>query len=183
MKKQTKFSGPITYISCSPHGDPEGIVLEDGSFIKVPPHSLLNKDLIVIGAEASGCGELVTETPNPVLHHAVLTIGKITVSDDSVPPHERDELKERHEQDLEKRKDAPSKKLTLNGVVVALGTKPKGEVDRIILADGTSVHVPKHVELSSEDFEIGATVEVEGEARVYGSLRFVKAKSVSIDAN
>ena len=183
MKKQTKFNGKIAYISCSPHGDPEGIVLEHGSFIKVPPHSLLKKELFKIDSDVSGAGELVTETPNAVIHHAVVKIGKIAASDDSVPPHKRDELKEKHEKDLKKRKDAPSKEITLSGVVVALGTKPKGEVDRIILADGTSVHVPKHVELSSEDFEIGATVEIEGEARHYKGMRFLKAKSVSIETD
>ena len=125
MKKQTKFSGRIAYISCSPHGDPEGIVLEDGSFIKVPPHSLLEKDLLKGDAQASGTGELVAETPNAVIHHAVVKIGKVTASDDSVPPRERDELKEKHEKDLEKRKDAPSKKITLNGVIVALSTSRK----------------------------------------------------------
>lgn len=44
--QRAEFKGHIEHISVSPHGDPEGIVLEDGTFIKIPPHSLVAKDEI-----------------------------------------------------------------------------------------------------------------------------------------
>jgi hypothetical protein len=175
---QTEFSGTIQYVSCSPHGDPEGIVLDDGTFVKVPPHSLRDKESFRDGIEVTGFGVLLTKEPNRVFHHAKVQIGERILSDDSGLKEERDYLKERHKKELEKRKDSPSEKMELKGKIVAVGTKPKGEVDRLILDDGTSVHLPKEVKLDARAVRIGDTFKIVGEARRYKHLRFLKAESV-----
>lgn len=179
MKHERKaFRGEIKYVSLSPHGDPEGIVLDDGSFVKAPPHSLVAKERFAIGALVSGEGGLVTEEPNRVFHHARIQLGTTVLADDSVPKEKRESLKEKHKADLKTRKDAKDEVMVLTGKLVAVATKPKGEVDRLILEDGTSIHVPKEIELWSEDCELGTTFEVRGQTRTYGSSRFVKAFEV-----
>lgn len=177
-KEPAKFKGPIKYLSFSPHGDPEGFVLANGTFVKVPPHSLLLKDLFKIGATVSGEGELLTEKPNRVVHRAKVHQGKKVMSDDSGTKDHRESLKEIHKKDLKARKSAPSEKIKIKGTVVAVGTKPKGEVDRIIFQDGFSVHVPKEMELSANDIAVGDKFEIKGESRAYGKNCFVKAESV-----
>ena len=177
-KKTTEFKGTIRFISCSPHGEPEGVVLDDGTFIKVPPHSLLAKDLFVVGGLVSGNGELLTTMPNKVFHRAKIQQGKKLLADDSGKKHEREELKDQHKKDLKHRKDARSTNVKISGKVIAVGTKPKGEVDRLIFDDGTSVHIPKDVNLASSEVEIGDLFEVKGVARSFHKLRFLKAETI-----
>lgn len=174
--KRKSFSGSIRYISASPHGDPEGIVLDDGAFVKAPPHSLIKRDAFVIGALVSGEGDLIADAPNPVYHHALIRCGDEVLADDSVDHEEREELKAKHEADLARRRDAKDFVATVQGKVVAVAVKPKGEIDRLVLEDGTSIHVPKHLEI--EDVDLGSAVEIAGKLRVYERLTFMKADSV-----
>ncbi|RZA07802.1 MAG: hypothetical protein EOP11_06660 [Proteobacteria bacterium] len=180
MKKHARidFEGTIKYVSLSPHGDPEGIVLDDGSFVKAPPHSLVKKELFKVGAKVSGTGEIISEEPHPVLHHAQIKAGSEILSDDSGDEDEREELKEAHKADLKSRPDAKEEKLTLKGRIAAIATKPKGEVDRVILEDGTSIHVSKDMKLTRDDCEIGSMIQVEGKTRLYGVARFMKAEII-----
>jgi len=179
-KEVSSFEGRIKMISCSPHGDPEGIVLENGAFIKTPPHSLLAKEKFEIGTTIHGEGELIASEPNEVFHHAQVMSGKTMLSDDSIDKDSKEELKEKHKAEIKKRKDQPGKVLKTSGTIAALASKPKGELDRILLTDGTSIHIPKDLELSAEDFELGAVVEAKGEFRDYGSMKFLKAESVKL---
>jgi len=177
-KKRNAFSGIIELISCSPHGEPEGVVLDDGSFVKVPPHSLKAKDLFKIGAAVKGSGELLTEVPNKVFHHVKLLQGQKVLADDSMKKQARETLKDLHKKEMENIKEAPSKKMKLSGVIAAVGTKPKGEVDRLIFIDGTSVHLKKDIDLSIKDVQIGDIFEVRGKSRRYNESLFFKAESV-----
>ena len=176
--KRTEFSGAIRFVSISPHGDPEGVVLDNGSFIKMPPHSVKEKGLFKVGAVVSGSGELLTESPNRVFHHAKVEQDKKILADDSMEKPEREGPKEKPKEDKMTRQDAPANQIKMSGKVVAVGTKPKGEVDRMIFDDGTSVHIPKEVELSSKEVKIGDRFEVEGEARLYNKRRFLKAETI-----
>jgi len=176
--KNESFQGLVKYISLSPHGDPEGVVLADGTFVKAPPHSLVAKELFKVGTELSGEGHMIGEEPNRVFHHAQIRAGKKVIADDSVADHEREKLKEKHKADLKQREDAEDEIITLKGTVAAIATKPKGEVDRVILEDGTSIHIPKDVESMRDDWAIGSAVEVKGKARTYGQARFLKAEKI-----
>ncbi len=176
--KRSKFSGTIKYISVSPHGDPEGLVFDDGTFVKTPPHSLLNGELIKVGASVEGEGELIGGESAQVFHHAKVVIGGRRVADDSIDKEKKEALKEQHKKDIKARDEAPLVKANIRGKAVAFGVKPKGEIDRIIMADGTSVHVPKDIEISKDDFSVGDMLDVRGESRSFGDLRFVKADKV-----
>jgi hypothetical protein len=82
MKEQSKFSGTIRFVSSSPHGEVEGVVLEDGSFIKLPPHSILEVSQIKVGALVSGSGERLNLEPNAVFHHVLLKTGDLILAND-----------------------------------------------------------------------------------------------------
>lgn len=177
-KKRTRFAGSIQLITCSSHGEPEGIVLKDGTFLKIPPHSLQAKDLFKVGAAVKGSGELLTKTPNRVFQHVKLLKGQKVLADDSMKKRAREALKEHHKKELKTMKETPSKKVKLAGVIAAIGTKPKGEVDRLVFADGTSVHLKKELELSPRDIHIGESYEVTGKSRKYAGSLFLKAESL-----
>ncbi|RYZ90421.1 MAG: hypothetical protein EOP04_03965 [Proteobacteria bacterium] len=166
MKDLTKFSGTIRFISLSPHGEVEGVVLDDSSFVKLPPHSVILPYLISVGSEVSGTGERLTTKPNAVFHHVLLKSGHDVLADDQTFGK-----KSKHTLPL---------KSKLVGKLVSIGIKPKGEVDRLIFDNGISVHLSKELDLSSEDMMIGQTYEVMGEVRSFESLTFCKADSVAL---
>ncbi len=168
MKEQTKFSGSIQFISSSPHGEVEGIVLDDGSFIKLPPHSVLKPDQIAIGAKVSGTGDRITLRPNPVYHHVILKMGALTLADDQA------------EKGGPKHRKALEKVSRITGKLVSIGTRPKGEVDRMILDDGTSIHLSKELELFADDMRIGQSYEITGDLRSFDKLTYLKAESVQV---
>lgn len=178
VKETKEFSGAIQFISLSPHGDTEGIVLDDGSFIKVPPHSLTANGLFKVGDFISGSGEVVNMTPNPVIHHAKVMQGRKVLADDSLDKQHRDAMREQHRKDINDRNESPFIQVKIKGKVVAVGTKPNHEVDRLIFADGTSVHISKDIEMPTDEIDIGDMFEVTGEARMFDKNRFLKAESV-----
>lgn len=183
--KRQNFSGVVKFISCSPHGDPEAVVLEDGMFVRIPPHSLLEKADLTIGAEIEGSGELVDHESAKTIHHARIMKGKRVLADDSGSKEDREELKEKHKKDLEKRRKSEDKleEIELSGTIAAIGYSPKGEPDRILLTDGTSIHLSKEMKLGPKErkgLKVGAKVEVEGESRSFDKMKFVKASDVKL---
>lgn len=177
-----KISGLITHVSVSPHGDPEGVVIDGSTFVKIPPHSLIKADLLKVGAMVFVDGELVAEEPNQVVHHSRLLVEKTCAADDSVSKKEREKLKEAHKMDLKKRQaikpDSKGEHVELRGRAVAFGLKPKGELDRIIFDDGTSVHVKDEVEFHAEDIAVGDEFEIQGLRKKFGAQTFIKAEKV-----
>ncbi len=178
---RTIFTGTIKFVSLSPHGDPEGIVLSGGEFIKIPPHSLLDKKLLKVGAKVSGEGELINREPNQVFHHVQVKVGSRLTADDSMNEDKKEKLKERHKAEMKDRPHPADKALKVKGVLIAVATKPKGEVDRMIFEDGTSVHIPKELEIEAGDCELGSEVIIRGQSRSYGEGRFIKAEAVEFN--
>ena len=180
MKSKTEtFKGKIKIIISSPYGEPEGAVLDDGTFIKIPPHSLIHAELIKVGASVSGEGELIPGALNPVFHHVKFKVVKDLVANDQGTPHEREKLKEKHKKALSKIKESEFEDMTVRSQVEAIGVKPKGGIDRIILTDGTSVHLPKELYLDSSKIHVGDTLNIEGAGKQFKSLKFMRASVIS----
>jgi hypothetical protein len=177
--KMKSFEGTITQLSLSPHGDPEGVVLDSGAFVKVPPHSLLAKEAFRLGLRISEEGEEISSELNPVFHHAKLKAEGKTLSDDSLDKKAKEDLKEKHHEENKRREKAPGKPVSYMGRLVAVDTKPKGEVDRLIFEDGTSVHIPKEIELWASDLKLGEEIKVKGEGRRYGDSLMIRAEKIS----
>lgn len=181
MNETKSFAGKIKMVSSSPHGTPEGVVLDSGAFIKIPPHSILDADKIKTGANISGNGELIATKPNPVFHHVIAKIGTAIVSNDQGTPKETDALKEKHKKeiDLKSQTHADYKDVVINGKVFSLGVKPNGEVDRMMLEDGTAVHLPKELLLDYKKVSLGDTLKIEGKGKTFKDLKFLKAKAIT----
>ena len=182
MSNETEsFKGKIKMVSSSPHGTPEGVVLDNGAFIKIPPHSILDEEKIKTGATISGNGELISTMPNQVFHHVVAKIGNTIVSDDQGTATETEALKKQHKKEIDRKVNnrVDYKDITLNGKVFSLGLKPNGEVDRMMLEDGTAVHIPRELLLDYKKVKLGDTLKIVGEGQTFKDLKFLKAKSIA----
>jgi hypothetical protein len=174
----SKFKGTITQISLSPHGMPEGIVLDSEVFVKIPPHTLINPELLQVGAEVTGSGESSQYKLNKTIRHAQVFIDDELVADDQLGPKENDELKEKHHKDIKKMKAPKKNLLTREGTVIAVSSKKHGEVDRLLLDDGTSVHIPKEIEVHEDDFKLGDLMYIEGEGQEFEDHSFLRAQFI-----
>ena len=179
MSQTKSFAGKIKMVSSSPQGTPEGVVLDSGTFIKIPPHSILDADKIKMGSNISGNGELIATKPNQVFHHVVAKVGTTIVSDDQVTPKETDALKEKHKKEIDLKTHAEYKDITVNGKVFSLAVKPNGEVDRMMLEDGTTVHLPEELLLDYKKVKLGETLKIEGKGQTFKDLKFLKAKLIT----
>lgn len=176
------FVGKIKMVSSSPQGTPEGVVLDNGAFIKIPPHSILDASKIEIGANISGNGELIATKPNPVFHHVLAKIGSVVVSNDQGSHQDKDELKGKHKKeiDLNAKPHPEYRDVMVSGKVFSLAVKPNGEVDRMMLEDGTAVHLPKELLLDYKKVKLGDTLKIEGEGQTFKNLKFLRAKSITL---
>ena len=182
MTKEMKpFAGKIKMVSSSPRGTAEGVVLDNGTFIKIPPHSILDAEKVKAGANISGHGELIAKIPNEVFHRVIAKIGNTVVSNDQGTPKETDALKKSHKLELESKAEQPAEfeDVTISGKVFSLAVKPNGEVDRVMLEDGTAVHLPEELLLDYKKLKTGDALKIEGKGTTFKNLKFLKAKSIS----
>ena len=160
-------------VSVSPHGEPEGLVLEDGSFVKVPPHTVLLAALFQPGRAVEIWAEKLTDTPNPVYHHAVVSMGGTPATADPADKAGEQARKERHRRSHEGQKLGPGRLGVVQGKVVAVGCAPDGRVDRLLLESGASAHIPTGVG-TTQPFKPGDEVEIAGEIRSFPLGEFIK---------
>lgn len=153
--RQATVSGTIKQYLMNPHGEVDGLLLNDGTQINFPPH--MADELVSIvkpGQQVSIQGDRERDS---VVKADVITnsrTGQTVVEhapswkDRPMPPH--------------------LKRLSMNGMhasgaIVALLYAPHGEVRGLILADGTQIHVRPDVGDSlARTLNVGETVQAEG---------------------
>lgn len=181
---RSRFSGTVLQLSISPHGETEGVMLDTNSFVKLPPHSILVANKIKVGSVIAGNGVEIAERPNSVFYHAQVMIGKKLVADDSGHEKERTKSKEVHHARLEAIESKVVEKKTIAVARISgIAVKPKGEVDRMLLSDGTSAHIPKDLKLKSKDFNLGDLIQLNGKGRTFGKNKFLHVKTIKFTKN
>lgn len=179
MKKKFKiFKGTVRQISLSPHGHPEGLFLDNGTFVRIAPHTLLKESDIKVGTHVEGTGELRKSKFFQTIKHAKLFIRGELVANDQIAKKEDRILKARHREINQTIDVSPEKLCQADGTIIALSTKKKGIVDRLLLSGGVSVHVPKSLDVSEEEVHIGDVLHVEGQGRNFGRHTFIKASFI-----
>ncbi len=182
--RRTRFGGTVLQLSISGHGETEGVMLDTNSFVKIPPHSVLLTGKIKVGSVVSGSGVEIADRPNSVFYHAQVVIGKKLVADDSGHEKARTKSKEVHQARLKASNEKVVEKKTIAVARIAgIAVKPKGEVDRMLLSDGTSAHMPKELELKSKDFNLGDLIQLNGKGRTFGKNKFLHVKTVTFTKN
>ena len=191
---RSSFSGRVKLVSVSPHGDPEGFWLEDDTFVKVPPHTVLARERFRVGNLAEGSGELFelasgaegntalsARGVDRVFHRALVLLDGVPATSDPEDKALDETLKAQHKQVNEARKGAvPGREITLSARILGLGLRPHGprEVDRLFLEGNVSAHLPKELHAETADLKLGDAVTVVGEAREFALGTFLKVKAL-----
>lgn len=172
--------GSIVRMTTAPKGEVDGAVLDDGTWLHWPPHLETRfTKVIEVGdrVEAKGRSETGPRGDSRFEVQSVTdvrtrsTIENPDFNDGPRPgpkPHER-----RGPRPPRPRNDSPF--TTVRGVAQQFTTAPKGEIDGVILDDGTSLHWPPHLaERFAEVIKKGDTVDAVGrnETAPHGEQHF-----------
>ncbi|WP_254507507.1 hypothetical protein [Anatilimnocola floriformis] len=150
-------SGKIEKLLRNDHRDVDGAMLDDGTRLHFPPHaaqqfaSILEegKRIVVYGQkEKTPRGEEVFE------------VKKFKVGDEAVeiaPPRKPKPPGPKNEE----------REMTADGEVKGYEKNPKGEIDGLVLTNGTVVKMPPHRAVGLKDnFPVGSQVHIEGRRHV-----------------
>ena len=174
------IDGKFAHYLVSPSGEVDGIVLEDGTVTRFPPHALALAPEIAplqAGDVVRLEGDAVNGPTGPVLAHASVTRGNAVIVRGDLPPppapgdpgagprahhggkHGPRGAKGPHEESL--------RPLTVTGKIQGFSTDPHGRVDGILFVDGTNARAGKKVRLDTLALKAGDTITVTGKGGNY----------------
>ncbi len=181
--------GTVAEYSLSPRGDVDGLILNDGTEIHLPPH--LGTELVAVAKP----GDAVTV--RGLRARAVAMVQAMQVTNDATSQSVTDDGPagdhaggpgkphggpgaERGPGHGPDQRGAP---IEAQGVVKQLLHGPRGEVNGVLLADGTIVRMPPpEMQRMQAQLVVGQAVFVRGEGRASSLGRVVGAREVGPDA-
>lgn len=171
------IEGKFAHYLVSPGGEIDGIVLENGTVARFPPHALaLETAPLQSGDGVRLEGDAVNGPAGPVLAHVSVMRGDaMIVRGDLAPspapgepgagprPHqgEKHGPKGLHEESLRLRP------MTVTGKIQGFSTDAQGRVDGILFVDGTNARAGKKVRLETLLLKSGDTITVTGKGGNY----------------
>lgn len=167
--------GVITQVLVNPRGEPDGLVLRDGTLVRFPPHALQDGAALRVGAQVRAEGEPGT-TPNGItLFDARVSGGGHVLADAALSPPAapRPPPAAGPDSDLQAQR--------ASGIVRTLLASPDGVIDGFILEDGTVVHAGPHARLSRLGVIAGSKVVVTGLGGAYPQGRSLRAETLQVN--
>lgn len=164
------FDGKFDHWLVGPRGKIDGILMADGSIVRVHESSVRDTSLKsgdALHVDAKGGGT--------TFHRAKITKNGVVVVDDSAAPAKGQ--KGPHDKDANKTKLGD---ISANGTIVALLQGHKGKVVGVVLKDGTAAYAKHHQDLSSFGLKKGDTVTVNGKGGSYALGKGLVIESIKL---
>ncbi|AMV31525.1 hypothetical protein VN12_05360 [Pirellula sp. SH-Sr6A] len=153
MKKQAR----ITAFLKNDHDDVDGLELDSGDRVHFPPH--MAKKIMAI-AKVGDSVEIEGRTKIRPKGDQVLEIHRLTCGNEMVRV-----VHPRPKHDERVKNDEPS--MSVEGKVTALARNPHGDIDGLMLQEGTIVKFPPHQSSDLQELvQVGDEVEIEGRRHV-----------------
>jgi hypothetical protein len=172
----TPFKGKVQHLSYNAEGKLAGVVLEDRTFIKFHAETLANSlagaGSLKIGTEIEGTGQLTLTSPNKVFERVEIHQGAKKIIDDNIilagTPN-----------------PGPTNKfkwMKVSSPLIAVSTRLNGQIDQLLLGDGTTVGLAKDAVLEPRRLHAGGTITVTGVGASFPEAKYVLAMTLS-DSN
>jgi hypothetical protein len=162
--------GRIDELTYGPDGRPDGIVLKDHTVAIFRPELFTEVERPNKGDMISLSGIQTRSSPNRVFEKIVLRKGTHVIVDDSqsspIPPPV-----------------IPAQIVNFRATdrssdLFAVGTRPDGQIDRLILKDGTTIQIPGNAYVDPAGLRLGEKISVHGAGLSFGDGRFIRAFDV-----
>ena len=177
--KFASLRGRIQFVLRNAEGKPTGLVLRNRAVVLFSPESLHDASPPSLGDEVEVRGYSNLETPNQVFQQSIITEHGRLILDESSAPNPS----------APPGFDAPArvsvlKKEVVHAPVFALIARGNGDIDQVVLNDGTLVQVSAGGLLDKKKLKLGMLVTVSGIGSEVPQLpklnggRFVQAMSI-----
>jgi hypothetical protein len=155
--------GEVACILLDPHGDLDGLLLKDGTLIRVRPTAPIPE--LVAGARIRAEGE---GNPSFVRADKVTLASTGAVLDLSTPPRAV-------------RVPPTLTMLDDSSIVLQLVNTPEGEIDTLVLQDGSIVKLsPRLRDEAGDSLKVGTKLSVRGEGGTYGTVKAFRADRLQL---
>jgi hypothetical protein len=172
------IEGKFAHYLVSPNGEVDGIVLENGTVARFPPHAFALETAPLQSGDAVRLeGDAVNGPTGPVLAHLSVMKGDAMIVRGDLPPssspeepgagppqhhggkHGRKGPSGPHEESL--------RPMTVTGKIQGFSTDGQGRVDGILFVDGTNARAGRKVRLEPLALKAGDTITVTGKGGNY----------------
>lgn len=155
--------GTIARVLVNPHGDTDGLVLDDSSVVRFPPS--VNAKLATGGKVhivGTGTSQFVEADSIALGSGETLALGPASAPPPPPTP-------------------TPLATVTDSGTIAQLLQNPEGAPDIIVLSTGTLVRIPPPMRDAGTDaLKVGAPVQVEGEGGTYAGTKSIHARRLVV---
>jgi hypothetical protein len=160
-------SGEIKYFWYNPEGLVDGIVVsttgdETPVVVKFGPQSWTSPYPVEVGDRIQYQGVEVRQAPNVVLHESMVQKEGRRIVDSSSNAVEPPALPPSPRQALDLAETGPQRVM---GRIAAVGANPDGNIDAVILVDGSCLNFPPHVRRTGFDPNLKQWIEASGQGR------------------
>jgi hypothetical protein len=163
----THVRGTVTRLTTAPRGETDGAVLDNGTLLHWPPHLQERfSNVVQAGDRIEAVGRTETAPKGEVQFEVekVTNLRTNTTVENAEfdkapppPPRRRGRPAPPH------KREQSTQVSTVHGIAQKLTNAPKGEVDGVVLEDGTRLHWPPHLGSQfSGAFKIGDAVDAVG---------------------
>lgn len=143
--RQTVF-GRVAYLALSPKGQIDGLVLQDHTFVRLPPGTIHVDPMTLRGATVEVDGTVVAQLPNLVLDKVIVQKDGRRLSDESpAPPAPLP---------FESHAEGFGQVAEVTASVLSADADELGYVTRAVLEDGTTVHFPHGAKIEAAAFPL-----------------------------
>jgi hypothetical protein len=165
-----QVSGRVDHLVVGPAGRVDGLLLQDHTFARFRPDALADPSVMRFGDKVLVRGILILTKPNRVLDRVKIIIEKTVVLNDSVPAPLAPATSFTPE--------AKYSSLDDSGRLFAVGARPSGEVDRLILQNGTVIYVPSGGFVDAGQFQLGQPISAHGFGTMIGGSKVIHALNI-----
>ena len=171
-------NGKFAHYLVSPSGEIDGLVLEDGTVTRFPPHALAPETAPLQPGDAIRLeGDAVNGLTGPILTHVSVMKGEaIIVRGDLPPPPAPGEAgagprahhgAKHFPRGAQGPREESLRPMTVTGKIRNFSTDPHGRVDGILFVDGTNARAGRKVRLETLALKAGDTITVTGKGGNY----------------
>ena len=172
------IDGKFAHYLVAPNGEIDGLVLEDGTVTRFPPHALTPERVPLQSGDAIRLeGEAVNTPAGPVLAYASVRKGNATIvrSDrrtPAAPPEPGAVFRPRPgrthgPQGTNGPHEANLRPMTVTGEIEGFSIDPHGRIDRILFVDGSNALAGDEVRFETLALKAGDTITVTGKGGDY----------------
>lgn len=177
---ETSFDGTFAQYILSPHGDVDGIMLQDGTVARFPPHAYTGQaNALAKGDKVHIEGEVTNGPSGRVVGHPLVKKGDVVlVARDAPPPSPG-----APPPNGEPRPPGPREELALisgTGTIQSFSSDPRGNIDGVILSDGTVAHTGRKAHLDTLGLKVGDNVTVTGRGGAYPQGKALHIESIKL---